>query len=97
MFLTDDQETISQIASDDRVTQAYTGKYAVSEWETINGTDGKYVEKIYDNALYVNTGHPYRMVKIMNEMIEDYGVDQNSTGICPPGICRIWMKDLLLY
>ena len=75
MFLTDDQETISQIASDDRVTQAYTGKYAVSEWETINGTDGKYVEKIYDNALYVNTGHPYRMVKIMNEMIEDYGVD----------------------
>ena len=47
----------------------------MSEWETINGTDGKYVEKIYDNALYVNTGHPYRMVKIMNEMIEDYGVD----------------------
>lgn len=75
VFLTDDQETLSQIASDDRVTQAYTGKYAVSEWETVNGTDGKYVEKVYDNALYVNTGHPYRMAKIMNEMIEDYGVD----------------------
>lgn len=26
VFLTDDQETLSQIASDDRVTQAYTGK-----------------------------------------------------------------------
>ena len=75
VFLTDDQKTLSQIASDDRVTQAYTGKYAVSEWETVNGTDGKYVEKVYDNALYVNTGHPYRMAKIMNEMIEDYGVD----------------------
>ena len=75
VLLTDDQETLSQIASDDRVTQAYTGKYAVSEWETVNGTDGKYVEKVYDNALYVNTGHPYRMAKIMNEMIEDYGVD----------------------
>ena len=75
VFLTDDQETLSQIASDDRVTQAYTGKYAVSEWETVNGTDGKYVEKVYDNALYVNTGHPYRTAKIMNEMIEDYGVD----------------------
>ena len=75
VFLTDDQETLSQIASDDRVTQAYTGKYAVSEWETVNGTDGQYVEKVYDNALYVNTGHPYRMAKIMNEMIEDYGVD----------------------
>lgn len=75
VFLTDDQETLSQIASDDRVTQAYTGKYVVSEWETVNGTDGKYVEKVYDNALYVNTGHPYRMAKIMNEMIEDYGVD----------------------
>lgn len=75
VFLTDDQETLSQIASDDRVTQAYTGKYVVSEWETINGTDGKYVEKVYDNALYVNTGHPYRMAKLMNEMIEDYGVD----------------------
>lgn len=75
VFLTDDQETLSQIASDDRVTQAYTGKYAVSEWETVNGTDGKYVEKVYDNALYVNIGHPYRMAKIMNEMIEDYGVD----------------------
>lgn len=75
VFLTDDQETLSQIASDDRVTQAYIGKYAVSEWETVNGTDGKYVEKVYDNALYVNTGHPYRMAKIMNEMIEDYGVD----------------------
>lgn len=47
----------------------------MSEWETVNGTDGKYVEKVYDNALYVNTGHPYRMAKIMNEMIEDYGVD----------------------
>ena len=75
VFLTDDQETLSQIASDDRVTQAYTGKYVVSEWEMIDGTDGKYVEKVYDNALYVNTGHPYRMAKIMNEMIEDYGVD----------------------
>lgn len=75
VFLTDDQDTLSQIASDDRVTQAYTGKYAVSEWETINGTDGKYVEKIYDNALYVNTGHPYKMAKIMEEMTTDYGVD----------------------
>lgn len=75
VFLTDDQETLSQIASDDRVTQAYTGKYAVSEWETINGTDGKYVEKIYDNALYVNTGHPYKMAKIMEEMTTDYGVN----------------------
>lgn len=75
VFLTDDQETLSQIASDDRVTQAYTGKYVVSEWETINGTDGKYVEKIYDNALYVNTGHPYKMAKIMEEMTTDYGVN----------------------
>lgn len=75
VFLTDDQETLSQIASDDCVTQAYTGKYVVSEWETINGTDGKYVEKIYDNALYVNTGHPYKMAKIMEEMTTDYGVN----------------------
>lgn len=75
VFLTDDQEKLSQIASDDRVTQAYTGKYAVSEWEETDGTDGKYIEKVYDNALYVNTGHPYKMAKIMNEMIEDYGVD----------------------
>ena len=75
VFLTDDQETLSQIASDDPVTQAYTGKYVVSEWETINGTDGKYVEKIYDNALYVNTGHPYKMAKIMEEMTTDYGVN----------------------
>lgn len=47
----------------------------MSEWETINGTDGKYVEKIYDNALYVNTGHPYKMAKIMEEMTTDYGVN----------------------
>ena len=38
VFLTDDQEKLSQIASDERVIQAYTGKYAVyvfpREWMT---------------------------------------------------------------
>ena len=73
--LTDDQEKLSQIASDERVIQAYTGKYAVQEWEDDGEDDGRLTQKVYDNALYVNTGHPYRMTKIMEEMTADYDVE----------------------
>mgnify|MGYP000007932711 FL=1 len=75
VFLTDDQEKLSQIASDERVIQAYTGKYAVQEWEDDGEDDGRLTQKVYDNALYVNTGHPYRMTKIMEEMTADYDVE----------------------
>ncbi len=74
VFLSDDTEKLSQVAADDRMVRAYTGRYVVEE-DVFADEEQTADTRIYDNALYVNIRHPYRMYSVMEKMKADYGVD----------------------
>lgn len=72
VLFTENKEKIEQIIADSRVKDAYIGNYYYIDYgydydETKN--------KLYSNALYINTGNPYKMNDIMDGLKADYGVE----------------------
>ena len=66
VFFTETAEQVAQLTEDERVKSALVGQYY----------NYNYYEPImYENALYVNTTHPYRMEKIFAELVSEYGVE----------------------
>ena len=63
VYLTETKEQIDAIASDELVKSALTGAY----YDSDSG-------KTYENALYINTTSPYRMVSIQKKLDKKSGV-----------------------
>ncbi|MCM1499454.1 MAG: ABC transporter permease [Clostridium sp.] len=66
VFLTETQEQIEQIMADEKVKSASVGQYYHYDY---------YEPKMYDNALYINTTSPYRMVSVLESLQSKYGVE----------------------
>ena len=65
VFMTETAEQVAQLTEDARVKSALVGQYY----------DYNYYEPVmYENALYINTKHPYRMEKTLEELQNAYGV-----------------------
>ena len=80
VLLTETEEQIEQIKADDRVKSVYVGPYYRES------TEGS---KQYDNALYINLTHPYRMRSALEKMKAQYGVD----GVLNMSIAETYMQD----
>lgn len=66
VLFTQTKEQIEQILKDERVKSAYVGSYYYYDYEE---------PVTYNNALYINTYHPYRMDSIMEQLKSTYGVE----------------------
>lgn len=66
VFLTETEEQIMTMLDDERITRGYVGPYY---WYH----QGEGV--MYENALYVNTKHPYRMNQICERLSAQYGIE----------------------
>ena len=65
VMLTETEEQINALLSDTDIEDAYVGPY----YSYHNG-----IGEQYDNALYINTGNPYRIDSISERLSTDYGV-----------------------
>ncbi|MGN0155056.1 MAG: ABC transporter permease [Lachnospiraceae bacterium] len=66
VLLTQTQDQIDQILKDERVKSAYVGSYYYYDY---------YEPVTYNNALYININHPYRMDSILEQLKSTYGVE----------------------
>lgn len=65
VLLTESQQQVEQILSEQQVKSAYIGPYYM-----YNGAE----EQLYPNALYVNTNNPYRMNAIFKHLCKKFDV-----------------------
>lgn len=67
VVMTESRAQAEQIAADDLIEKAYTGKYEYTDWESGN-------KIMYKNALYATGNNPFRMERNMNKISEKYNV-----------------------
>lgn len=68
VLFTESRSKIEQIIADDRVREAEVGSYYYRDYD-------KEKNRLYPNALYINTNNPYRMDAIFQALKTDYGVE----------------------
>lgn len=66
VLFTETEEDIERILADSRIRTAYVGSYY--DWSN------RREERLYENALYVNTAHPYQMNRIFSDLTKTYGI-----------------------
>ena len=65
VLFTENQEQIDEILKDKRVKSATVGRYYSYDYEPVD----------YENATYINTVNPYRLIKMLDGLKSDYNVD----------------------
>lgn len=66
VLMTETEDQINQLLADERVKSAYVGPYY---WYSYNR------DRLYPNALYINTSNPYRMNSIFDQLRSEYGLE----------------------
>ena len=74
IVLTETEEEIQEVLSDEKIKSASVGSYYYELYEEEN-EDGKLVSgKTFKNALYINTVNPYKMYSYWEYFEETYGI-----------------------